>query len=201
MKSGSSHTAENGNDRLLVFSAHAEHNTTSISITSVTYGGKTMTLIDSALVGTSYSAYTGMFYLDDADIDDASDSSFVVTWSTTPFHTPVYTSAFFENVKQADPIGDTDTNTYNETGGNGEQTLATSALTTSDGDMVLLASTCGNTGTYSTNNGFTEALELAPESADAVVGYKAADGSNETPSVTHSLVNRFGIVGAVLNAN
>jgi hypothetical protein len=67
--------------------------------------------------------------------------------------------------------------------------------------MVVLAGTCGNTGTYSVNNGFTEAAELTITSADGVAGYKAATGSNETPSITHSNVNRQVIVGLVVQAN
>ena len=79
-------------------------------------------------------------------------------------------------------------------------TLATSALSTNDGDMVFVAGTCGNSGTYSVYNGFTEGIEINIASADAVAGYKAATGAAETPSVTHSNINRQAIVGLVVQA-
>jgi chitinase len=63
---------------------------------------------------------------------------------------------------------------------------------------VIVAATNGNSGSYTLNNGFTEALELAPGSADGVAGSKAATGANETPSVTHSAVNRQSVIGFVV---
>ena len=99
---------------------------------------------------------------------------------------------FLENVNQTDLIGEIDTNTT--TG----STLSTRALATDAGDLVIVAGTCGNTGTYAVNNGFTKALELTVESADGIVGYQSATGNNETPSITHSNVNRQVIIGFVV---
>ena len=64
--------------------------------------------------------------------------------------------------------------------------------------MVFVAGTCGNTGSYTVENAFAEAVELDMSSSDAVVGYKAATGANETPSLTHSNVNRNVIIGFVV---
>jgi hypothetical protein len=73
-------------------------------------------------------------------------------------------------------------------------------LGTNDGDMVIVAATCGNEGSYAVNNGFTKGVELTITSADGVTGHKAASGSNETPSVTFtSDANRQAILGLVLN--
>ena len=99
-----------------------------------------------------------------------------------------------QNVNQTSPVGASASN------GSTTSTVSTSALSTNDGDMVVLAATCGNTGTYSVNNGFTEAIELSMTSADGVAGYKAATGTNETPSVTHSNINRQVIAGLVVQA-
>ena len=79
-------------------------------------------------------------------------------------------------------------------------TLATSALSTNDGDMVFVAGACGNSGTYTVNNGFTKGIELSISSADGVAGYKAATGAAETPSITHSNVNRQVVIGFVVQA-
>ena len=67
-------------------------------------------------------------------------------------------------------------------------------FSTNDGDMVIVAGATGNTGLWTVNNGFTEGIEVIMTSADGVTGYKAADGSDETPSITHSNVNRQVIV-------
>jgi hypothetical protein len=190
--SGTTHTAESGTNRLLVFTAHAEDNNADMNITSVTYGGQSMTEVIEENEGTGYRAYAGLFILDEDGIDAASGSSFVVTWAENPNRTPAFSSVFLQNVYQTSPVGASDS------AGGTTATISTSALSTSDGDMVVLAATCGNTGTYSVNNGFTEAVELSMTSADGVAGYKAATGANETPSVTHSNINRQVIVGLVV---
>jgi hypothetical protein len=192
--SGTSHTAESGTNRLLVFTAHAEDNNADMNITSLTYGGQTMTKVIEDNEGTGYRAYAGMFILNEAGINAASGSSFVVTWAETPNRTPAFTSVFLQNVNQSTPVG------ASASAGGTTATISTSALSTSDGDMVFVAATCGNTGTYTVNNGFTEAIELDMTSADGVAGYKAATGANETPSVTHSNINRQVIVGLVVQA-
>ncbi|MHC4737994.1 MAG: LamG-like jellyroll fold domain-containing protein, partial [Planctomycetota bacterium] len=192
--SGTSHTAEAGTNRLLVFTTHAEDNNADMNITSVTYGGQAMTKVIEENEGTGYRAYAGLFILDEAGINAASGSSFVVTWAEVPNRTPAFTSVFMQNVNQASPVG------ASASAGGTTATISTSALSTSDGDMVVLAAACGNTGTYSVNNGFTETVELTMTSADGVAGYKAATGANETPSVTHSNINRQAIVGLVVQA-
>jgi hypothetical protein len=192
--SGTSHTAESGTNRLLVFTTHAEDNNADMNITSVTYGGQSMTEVIEENEGTGYRAYAGLFILNEDGIDAASGSSFIVTWAETPNRTPAFSSVFMQNVDQTSHVGASDSN------GGTTATISTSALSTNDGDMVVLAATCGNTGTYSVNNSFTEAIELSMTSADGVAGYKVATGANETPSVTHSNANRQVIVGLVVQA-
>ena len=193
---GTSHTAENGNDRVLVLTAHAEDDDSAMSITTVTYGGKSMTkVIEQNTAASGYHAYVGAFILNEADVNDASGSSFVVTWQSNPSRTPNYGSAFFANVKQSD-LTEAEAGNYNTS----NDTVSTIALGTNDGDMVIVAAACGNEGSYAVNNGFTKGVELTITSADGVTGHKAASGSNETPSVTFtSGANRQAILGFVLN--
>jgi hypothetical protein len=193
--SGTSHTEESGTDRLLVFTAHVEDNDTDMNVTSVTYGGQSMTKVVEQNVGSGYRAYVVAYVLDEDGIDAASGSSFVVTWAQTPSRSPGFSSVFLQNVNQTTPTAATDGNSTESS-----STVATDALSTSDGDMVFVAGTCGNSGTYSVNNGFTEGIEIDIASADAVAGYKAATGANETPSITHSNVNRQVVIGFVVQA-
>jgi hypothetical protein len=191
--SGTTHTAEAGSKRALIFTAHTEDDNTDMNLTSVTYGGQPMTKVIERNVGTTdYRSYVVAYVLSEDGISKATGSNFVVTWAQTPFRTPAYSSVFLGNVNQTALTGATAAN------GGTTATISTTALATANGDMVILAGTNGNTGSYTANNGFTEALELAPYSADGVVGYKAAAGSPETPSLTHSYANRQVIIGLVV---
>jgi hypothetical protein len=191
---GLSHAAETGGNRCLVFTVHTEDNDADMNVTAVTYGGQAMTKVTDVNEGTGYRSYSAVFVLDEVGIAAAGSGDFAVTWAETSYRAPSYASAFYANVDQNYPVGDTATN------GNTSSTVSTSVLTTNNDDMVLVVGACGNTGTYTVNNGFTEALELSPESGDGVVGYKEASGADETPSLTHSNVNRQVIIGLVIQA-
>jgi type II secretory pathway pseudopilin PulG len=193
--SGLTHTAEAGSNRLLVLTAHVEEGG-SISLNSVTYGGQPMTKVIDEIAGTSYRAYVVTYILKETGIAAASGNTFVPNWSTTPDNVS-YSSVFLSNVNQTTPIGAT---TSNGTSGSSPNPITTSSLSTANGDMVIVAATCGNTGDYTVDNGFTEAIELDMASSTGVAGYKTATGSNETPSVTHSGPNRQVIVGMVVQS-
>ena len=67
--------------------------------------------------------------------------------------------------------------------------------------MVIDAATCGNTGDYTLNNGFTEApFEHDMASSTGADGHKSATGADETPSATHNNANRQVIIGFVVQA-
>ncbi len=190
--SGTSHIAESGSDRCLVFTVHAEDSGVDLNA-SVTYGGQAMTKVVERNESTGYRAYVAAFVLDEAGISDASGSTFNVSWAQTPSASPAYSSVFLKNVDQSAMIGATAAN------GGTSGTITTTALSTGNGDMVIVAGTCGDsTGTYTVNNGFSEALELSPSSAVGVAGYKSATGASEIPSLMCSSVNRQAIIGFVI---
>jgi hypothetical protein len=192
---GTTHTAESGSDRALIFTAHVEDNDTDMNITSVTYGGQSMTKVIEQNHGTVFRVYVAAFILDEAGINAASSNTFNVTWAQDPFATPGYSSVFLGNIVQSIPIGASEGN-----GISSGYTVTTNPLSTNNGDIVVVAGTHSNTGTYSVNNGFTEAIELTVQSADGVVGYKQATGVNETPSITHSLNTSQVIIGFVVQS-
>jgi rhamnogalacturonyl hydrolase YesR len=192
---GTSHTKEAGSNRILVVIGHAEGSSGSNPILSaVTYGGQTMTKI-AAKTQTWESlscAYVAVFILNEAGVAAASSSTISATWSG--MSTNSLTSGFLGNVDQSNLIGDILTNGVKDTA-----TIATSALSTSNEDMVVAGVTCTETGTYSPNNGFTEGVESSISSADGCVDYKSATGAAETPSVTHSTSsNRQALIGFVV---
>jgi uncharacterized repeat protein (TIGR02543 family) len=192
--SGTTHAAEAGVSRALVLTIHAEDDNTNMNA-SASYGGQAMTKVIESNEGTGYRAYAAIFILDEAGINAATNSNFSVSWAQNPSRAASYSSVFLGGVDQADLIGATSTG-----GASSTSTISTSAMNTATGDLVILAGTCGNTGTYSVNNGFTEAIELSVESGDGVAGYKLATGANETASITHTNANRQTISAAVINA-
>ncbi|MHC4738451.1 MAG: DNRLRE domain-containing protein [Planctomycetota bacterium] len=192
--SGTSHTKESGTNRALIFIAHGESSADTSDLGSVTYGGQSMTKVVERNMHYSYSAYTCAFILDEDGIDAATSSTFVVTWDTAPSDSSAFTSVFLQNVNQTTLVGATGT------GGTTTTTAETSALSTNDGDMAIVAGTCGNSATYSTINSFTEAIEVEPSSADGIGGYLECTGANVTPGVSHTNVNRQSVIGFVVQA-
>jgi spore coat protein CotH len=189
---GTTHAKETGTNRALVFIAHAERSST-MTLNSVTYGGQSMTKVVERIISSGTTrTYVAAFILNDAGITAATTTTFTPTWSATPTSS-VYTSVFFQNVNQSTLTGATATNATSS-----GATITTSALANSDGDMVIDAAVNSNTGSYTVNNGFTEALEPAITNACAVVGYKPATGVPETPSVTHSTSARQSLIGFVV---
>ena len=148
---GTSHSEEPGSNRALIFIAHGEMDGV-MNLNAVTYGGQSMTKVVDRNYNYTIDAYVAAYILDEAGIAAATSATFVPTWSATPAEIK-YSSVFLANVNQADLTGDSDT------AGGTSATISTSSLTTNNGDMVIDAATCGNTGTYTFNNGFTEGVQ------------------------------------------
>jgi hypothetical protein len=192
-ETGTSHTEESGTDRALIFIAHGEMGGT-MNLNSVTYGGQAMTKIvdrDFYDSGSNYNAYVAAFILDEADIATATGDTFNPSWDVNPTEIK-YSSVFLSGVEQTGMLGMT------ATAGSTSNPLSTSALTTSIGDMVFAVATCGNTGTYTFNNGFTSGSQESSASSTGAAGYKFATGSSETPDVSHTNVNRQALIGFVV---
>ncbi len=198
-ETGLSHAREDGTSRALIFVAHVEDNDGVLSPASVTYGGQSMTkVIDDQIEsgGENWRAYVVAYILNEAGIALADNNDFVVDWGSNPPDFGAYASVFLQNVDQTDLTGDSDSNVTSSS-----NNLTTNALTTDDGDMVIDAATCGNTGSYTVNNSFDEGNDQQfGSTATGVTGYKSAIGVNETPSVTHNNANRQVLIGFVVQA-
>jgi hypothetical protein len=196
--SNTTHAKETGSNRALIFVAHAEH-TSAVSVTAVTYGGQSMTKVIERSISsgspTTY-AYAVAFILNEAGVAAASTSTFNVTWNTTPLATG-YASLFLGNVNQTTLTGATDGNTTTTL-----DPIRTNPLSTNNGDMVIVAATCGNSGSYTLGAGYTEGIDQTMNNtATGVTGHKAATGAPETPSADYSsTINRQVIIGLVVKA-
>ena len=147
------------------------------------------------LAGSKKSPYVAVFILDEAGISAASGSDFNPVWSEEPERDPAYASVFLQNVDQFDPIETIEGNSTTD----GENTTQTNPLSNDPGDLLVVGGTCGRTGSYSVDNGFTEGIELDIESADGITGHKQATGTSEAASVTHSDCDKQVVVGVVIN--
>jgi type II secretory pathway pseudopilin PulG len=194
---GLTHAKESGNNRALIFIAHEESTTGDPVLTSVTYGGQAMTrVIERSAVLSGYGNYVAAFILNESGVNAASSSTFTPTWSGTTSSVS-YASVFLSNVDQTTSIGASDSN---GTTGSTPNPIKTNALATNNGDMVIVGATCGNNGSYTLNNGFTEGTDqsVGTNGHTGVTGRKSATGANETPSATHTAVNRQVIIGFVV---
>ena len=193
--SGLTHAKESGSKRTLVFIAHAEHTATT-SLTAVTYGGQSMTkVIDRIVSSNNTYAYVAAYVLNETGVAAATSSTFTLTWNTTP-SAPGYASVFLTNVNQTTLTGASDGNTTTTL-----NPIKTNPLSTNNGDMVIVAATCGNSGSYTLGSGFTEGIDQTMAStATGVTGHKHATGTPETPSATHTSLNRQVIIGFVVKA-
>jgi fibronectin type 3 domain-containing protein len=196
--SGTSHTKETGSGRALVFIAHAEH-TAATSLTAVTYGGQTMTKVIERSISSGSPAtyaYVTAYTLNEANVAAATSDTFVPTWSATPSSFS-YASVFLSNVNQTNLVGATDGNTTTTL-----NPIKTNPLSANNGDMVIVAAICGNLGSYTLNNGFIEGTDqsVGTYGHTGVTGHKPATGAPETPSATHTSLNRQAIIGFVVKA-
>jgi hypothetical protein len=195
--SGLTHAKEAGTNRALILIAHVEE-AGAINLSSVTYGGQSMTKVIDIIVGTNPTAYVAAYILNETGIAAATSDTFTPTWSTTPDNVG-YASVFLKNVNQSDSIGASGSNSTAT--GSPNPIEISAGLVTNDGDMVIEAATCGNAGNYTLNYGFIEGIDQQMSSSTGVTGYKAATGAVEYPSATFNTgPNRQVIIGFVVNA-
>jgi hypothetical protein len=195
------HAKENGTNRALIFIAHEESISGNPALTSVTYGGQTMTKVIevNAVTTGGYGNYVAAYILTEAGVAAATSSTFVPTWSATTSSVS-YASVFLSNVNQTTLIGASAKNSSIAATPN---PITTAALSTNNGDMVILGATCGNLGSYTLNNGFTKGTDqqVGSNGHTGVTGHKLATGSPETPSATYNTgPNRQAIIGFVVKA-
>ena len=195
---GLSHTVGAGSDRLLVFVTGYEHSA-NVSINSVTYGGQTMTQAEQHFAGTSTYARVEIWYLNEAGIQAASDTTFVVSYSATPLY-PMHAAATFENVDQTTPLQDTDKAYTNAATPN---PIVTPAFDVVAGGMAVGGAISGNVGSYTWNNSWTEGNDQTAGSTTTMSTgqHAAAAAGTDIASATHSGPNRQVIVAASLMPN
>ena len=196
-----SHTSTpSGFNRMLVLFVGNETSVDSQAVSSVTYGGQSMTFENFIEVDDSLNARVELWTLNEAGITASVGTSFTIIF---PGAGDVgYSHAFFQNVNQANPIGNISTNTGVLSG----PTISTSSSISSSANEIIIACTVqGDDGTFTPNNGFIEGTDQLHAGFDGSAShtaiYKVSTGAAETPSTTSSVTNprRHVILGAQLN--
>ena len=127
---GTTHAAEAGSNRALILvSTRTGWNDIGETITSATYGGQALVHVERVEEDSSSTGYytqTEAWILDEAGISAASNSTFVVTWSSSSSSIS-HISAFFQNVNQTTLVGAKATNSVRSS----PTTVSTAALANS----------------------------------------------------------------------
>lgn len=183
-------------NRALVFFTYAEDDSANISVTAVTYGGRSLSKITEQLTTEgARRVYVAAWILKQDAINTATNDSFNVTWNSTP-DSVGYSSVFLANIYQTSPLY-----SWNSVGATSGNTISASPRVTHNGDIALYAATAAEEGDYTPNNGYIEALEVAIAGADGTAGFKLATGINETASVTHTNLETGSLSSVVLRKN
>jgi hypothetical protein len=188
-------TAGAGKDRVLVFMTSYEFNTDTL-ISTVKYGGQSLTRANTAVVASSPFERVELWYLNEAGIMAATSNTFVITYGASTPTIVISAAATYQNVLQTTPIL---TSTINSTTGNTPNPLTVGITVTADG-MAVSAAFCGNTGSYTWNNGWTEGTDQSLSSAtSSTADHPATANATDTASATHTSQNRAAIVALSLS--
>lgn len=183
-QTGLTHTNGSGSNRLLVFIASNEEQSSSgPSLTAVTYGGQSLTpILSDDVTSSSKNARFEIWVLDEVGLAAAAGTTIVPTWSGTP-DAPLYSHVIVENVDQTTPTGAATTGSAT---GDTPNPVPLGSLATSDHDLVIAVATAGEGGDYTPQNGFLIGTnEDTSTGGTTALGtaYKTATGSPETASM------------------
>jgi len=183
---GYSHEAPAGTDRLLVVHCHSANQDSPADFTSVTYGGKDLTqaVEHHQNQDDSYSASAEIWYLKDADIEDASGTVIEATIAEAGNNEKLrLSSIFYIGVNQFEPVKATGSYGLNPNG----RYKFTVTVDLVENDIVLANCTTRRLprNDFTWYNDFFETGKTLgqPSSLDYATAHKFADGTTETAEV------------------
>ena len=193
---GLTHTAGGGNNRLLLFAVGYE-NGSDPGVSTVTYGGQSLTRIVGAVAGTTTIGRVELWYVNEAGIAAAIGTTFSVTWGGVAPTYPMYAAATYADVNQSSPILDSSSNFTNSSTPN----PITTSVNVVDGAMAVSGAISGNNGSYTWGGGWTEGTDQASGTTTTMSSAENAATADvtDTASATHSGPNRQAVVAAAFN--
>jgi hypothetical protein len=188
---GLTHVVGAGNDRLLVFMVGYENSTDTL-VSTVKYGGQSLTRVNGTVVGAA--DRIELWYLTETGIVAATNTTFVVTYGGAAPGAQHFAAATIRNVDQTTPVVASNINSTNAATPN---PLPVSLSVTSDG-LAVAAAICGNNGSFTWNNAWSEGTDQSvsggnASNATSADHFEAANGS-DIASATHTNQNKQAIV-------
>jgi len=191
---GLTHPVEAANDRVLVFTV-AYENGTNVAINAVSYGGQGLTRINGTAAGTTSVVRVELWYLKEAGIAAATNSTFVVTYGGAAPASVQFSAVAYSNVDQTAPVGAT---SVNSTASSTPNPITTPVAVTADG--VAVGAVVSDAGSFIWNNGWTEGTDQAILSFDSSSADHGSLGTGaDLASATCSSQHRAAIVAASLS--
>ncbi len=186
-QTGLTRTMDAGSNRVLIFAVSSE-DTVDADVTAVTYGGVNLTHASTGQSSYSTTDFNRveLWYLLEADIQSASGTAFVPTWSNGALNRRYYAHAVFQDIDQASAIYHTANSSFSN--GINPLTDTVNALT---GGTSIAAATTSNNGTYTVNGGWTFGSEQNGNSSSLGTGhyFSLTDGV-DTGNYTHTVPGR-----------
>lgn len=183
-----------GSNRLLVFFAAHTDTTTNVDLSTVTYGGETLTFIQRVEVFATAVNHIEMWVLGESEIVASSGTTFSVTWApdATP-SLPLYSSAIYSNAEQSVHVGVLETATVT-----GLASISTQSLLVASGEVAVAAASANSASAYTANDNF-EIGSDATNGAHRLVSITQSGAASQTPSLTMAVApTRQAMLSAVV---
>jgi len=189
------YTAPPGANRLLVFVTGFENNGDT-NIINVTFGGQPLTEgIGSVTTAPGFKARCEIWYLLEVDIPPGSND-FAVTYQSGQPGLPMHAATTYANVDQAAPIFDQSVN-QSSAGFDPGINPITTPIDVVAGGMAVAGVVCGNAGSFTWGNGWTEGSDQVPPGTTTMstADHPALGNATDIASALHSsTINRQVIV-------
>lgn len=199
--SKTNYSAGLGNNRLIVVSIASEANNAVGTVTSITWGGQSLTFaIGRNNGGSGSNDLRGeIWYLKETNINSASSpcNNFVVTWSAGP----VAESFNVMTLKDVDQTSTVSATGSGAPAGNATTVALSAAMATAIDDLSFYATATRGNDTHTPSTGYTELSDqtVSTTTALATASKSISVGGTETPTATWSSSQQILIVGAVFN--
>lgn len=175
-----SHTIGGGSNRLLVVSVGIENGSTGPTVDSITYGGQSLTKIDSAQTGSTTIGRSELWYALETNLPSAGSYNVEVNVSASVSYL-LAGAISLDGVAQQGPE---DQNTRTVTG---TDNISTSITTVTNGAWIVDSVHCGEAGSYTANSGQAERYEPgSTSSTHAASTLPMAIAGSTSISWTHS---------------
>ena len=196
-----SYNATAGSNRLLLVIVSAEYNGYN-SVSSISWGNKSLTAIGGVTFGLFYYSHTTSFYLKESDISSVVGNTMVVSNSTgASIRSISLKTVMLRNVLQSMPISETVTNANFLL----SSISLGSSISSDNGDMVIAATTSdrNNLSFSSAGTGFNELFDMQSANLSSAVSYRSitANWTHSSPTFTGSVFSiRMTMLGFEVNS-